>query len=393
MRIAVALEYLEVPNGAATYAHVLAQHLQRLGHDTSFVTNHRGAMSELIEESAIPVAEDLGAPPDIVIAHDPIIAADLAARWPAAPQVFVAHSAELDQGLPPQVAGLTAAVIAMNDRVATRVGGHAAQPRVVRLRQPIDTQRFRRRAALPERPRRVLMLGNYLVGERRDAVRSACEEQGLEVDQIGEHGRQVTDPEHAIARSHVVIAYGRAALEAMSCARAVYVLDMVSADGWVDEESYAAMESNGFAGFARPGAFSPERLAADLAAYHPRMGEVNRDLVLRHHGAQVHAGAVAQLCMEVAGSFERLAQPDELAVLMRNSWNSEWRTRGLARQLQASDAHAEHLDDMVRAERGRRAQAERQAHEWHDRFMALQASRRHRLGAALLKPLDRLRRR
>ncbi len=387
MRLAVAIEYLDAPNGAATYAHTLAAHLQRLGHEATIVANHLGALAEVVEESGVPVVRDLAEAPDVVIPQDPMIALDLGGRWPRTPQVYVAHGAEYDQGMPPTVRGITAAAIAMNDRVEQRLAGHAALPRVVRLRQPVDTQRFRRRGPASSRSRRVLLLGNNLQGGRRRALQEACESSGLKVVQIGEHGTPTAAPEDAIAGADIVIGYGRSILEAMACGRAAYVLDEVSADGWVVPDRYELLERDGFAGTAFPVSFTPARLTRDLAGYTPDMGEANRNLVLRHHSAHAHASSVAQLCVEVLGDApgHRRDPPAEAAQLARLTWNAEWRLRRVAAQLGVADARAADLEQRL-------ASAERQTREATERLQAFRRTRRYRVAQALGRPLDSLRR-
>jgi hypothetical protein len=58
---------------------------------------------------------------------------------------------------------------------------------------------------LPARPRRVLLLGNYLEGEARDALVAACAAVGLEHDQIGLHGEFSFDPAAEIAMADIVV--------------------------------------------------------------------------------------------------------------------------------------------------------------------------------------------
>ena len=105
---------------------------------------------------------------------------------------------------------------------------------VVRLRVPIDTDRLVPLGALHERPRRAVLLGNYL--ERDVAVTAAWSGAGLEVERIG-GSVQSYDVATAVADADIVIAKARAALDAMACGRAVYVFDVFGGDGWVTPAS------------------------------------------------------------------------------------------------------------------------------------------------------------
>ena len=103
------------------------------------------------------------------------------------PQVFRASSALVDLHLPPQLAETCQGVVVLNDRLDRLVRSLAVVPEVTRLRQPVDIERFVPLGPISEAPRRALLLGNYLEGERRRVLVEACESLGIEVMQLGRH--------------------------------------------------------------------------------------------------------------------------------------------------------------------------------------------------------------
>jgi hypothetical protein len=276
---------------------------------------------------------------------------------------------------------VTAAIVAMNDRVAARARALALECEVVRLRQPIDEGHFCDRGLPRERAAHVLLLGNYLTGEPRSMVTSVCEELGLSWTQVGRHGTMASDPAPAIASADIVVGYGRSVLEGMSSGRAAYVFDHRGSDGWVTEASYPALERNGFAGTAFARAPDRGRLRAELAAYEPRMGVANRDLVIANHRAFEHACQLSELLARVAGGTRTpITEGREMARLVRANWHSTWHAYQLRREVRTLHQRLHDLEPRAaRAEDAERA------------LRALVETRRWRVVQRILRPLDQLR--
>ena len=364
--------------GSESYLVAVAAELQRLGHVVTVHAVEGGPSAERLRRLGIEVGTGDAVPdarPEAVLAQDAGRVFAIAARHPGVPQVFVAHSELFDLQQPPQEPGLVAATVVMNDRVEGRVRALAAPPPVVRLRQPVDTERFAARETIRPRPACALVLSNYIHGERLAMLRAAWEPAGVEVLAAGEQALPTDEPEMLIGDADIVVGKGRALLEGMSCGRAAYLFDTGGCDGWVTPEAYPALEADGFAGQTTGRAPSVALLAADLAAYRPGMGPANRDLAIARHGIRRHAGELVDLLSEAvakAGSGPpadpgRLAEMDRLA---RAQWRLEDRAAGLARE-------SDRLHERI-------LKLEREAE-------TLKATRRYRLAAAAGRPLDRLR--
>ena len=181
--------------------------------------------------------------------------------------------------------GVASAVVVMSDRVHRRVAAMDAHLRIVRLRQPIDTERLVPRGPAAATPRRALLLGSYLQGEARRFIVDGWSALGVEIVQVGHRTRPTLHPEDDIAAADIVVGKGRAILEAMSCGRPAYVFDAYGSDGWVTADTYPAIEADSIGGQALPEVIDAARLRDDLAAYDPAMGHVNRTL-----GAQAPPG-------------------------------------------------------------------------------------------------------
>jgi hypothetical protein len=428
MKVLVALQKFAHVAGTETYALTVADQLQRLGHQVAIYAEEIGDMALLARDRAVDVVSDpdeLGEPRDVLLTQDAAMAYELADRYPGVPQVFVNHSNTFDPQLPPLVPGVVDVVVVMSERFRARLEALPAGLRLVRLRQPIDTERLVPRRPPSEVPRRALLLGNYLTGDARRLIVDTWSELGVEVVQVGMDTDQTLQPEVEIAAADIVVGKARAVLDAMSCGRPAYVYDAFGGDGWVTADTYDAIEADALAGQAFPDVIDGNRLRRDLAAYDPDMGHVNRTLILKHHQARTHVHELVRLCSEVAPrpiGTPRVSGAGELARQMRLRWRADQELVGLraafAKQTQrvetelavaghavlAAQAEAAHRqeelavswDDRVRldaelaAERAahdsttrRRDRAQARGREFKARYDGLLANRWVRLGAVL----------
>ena len=299
------LEFGEI-GGAATYLLTVAGQLQLLGHEVTIFAEDKGELARVAEDRGIRVVSSEEALPrecDAVYAQDAATAYLLAERYPGRPQALCMHTggSQFDRWLPPQVPGVVHAVVALTDRMEKRANALAHRVEVVRLRQPVDMARFAPRAAIRQSPREVLLLGNYLSGDRRRLVLSACQEASLNCSELGRYAdRSSPTPEVEINQADIVIAHGRSILEAMACGRAAFVYDHAGGDGWVTPSNYAELEAWNFAFPTSESRVPPEELTANLLGYRAAMGSANLDLARMHHSASRHAE-------ELVALFERLA--------------------------------------------------------------------------------------
>ena len=414
MNVALATLGFASPGGSETYVLTVAEQLQRLGHEVTILAGETGPMSDFVADRGLTVTSDLGAlpkAPDALVVQDSVLAYRLAELYPDTPQLFRAASDLYDLQLPPAMPGVVSDVVACSERVRRRVRHLALAHRIHRLRQPIDTERFMPAGAPSARPRRALLLGNYLRGRRLETIQTALERRGLTCHRVGALGEATCEPEQAIWAADLVVAKGRAALEAMACGKPVLIYDQFGGDGWVTAERYEAMEADNFAGLSAPLVLTGERLDEELADYHPDMGTVNRELATMHHSARTH---VAQLC----GLLERTHPPvetegaplRELARLVSLQWRSEMRALGFQEasrraQAEAEQARAELATELVahaaeisglgaELARTRGEHVATIAELWAEveRLRAVAGTRRARLGMRLGQVVDTARR-
>ena len=401
MEIVLGMYRLAGPAGTEHYTLTAAEQLQRLGHEVTIFVEETGEMAELGRRRGLRLVtseDELPDQADVLYAQETITAYALAARYPKAPLVFAVHAVDYDLSLSPQLPELVSALVTMHDRVSRRVETFAVKAEIVRLRQPVDTARFTPRGSLRAQPQRLLALGNYLRGDRARVIEDACAEAGLEAVHVGmQRGNHVLESDRVLNDADVVLGKGRVIIEAMACGRAAYVFDVTGSDGWVTTDTYRRLEADNFSGQTGSPPVDVARLKSDLELYRPEMGAANRELAMVHHSANKHA-------MELIELFERLAPRPvastapsrELARLVRVQWQTD--ERAIAFGLEASElreelnaarrriAELEHVAAQLPVVEAAHAEAEQRLHD-------VLRQRRVRLGIALARPLDVLRRR
>jgi hypothetical protein len=407
VEIVVSTHQLSWIGGGGTYILTVAEHFEQLGHEVTIYALETGQMADVARERGLRVAgseRGLPASCDVVYAQEPTTALALGERYPSTPCVLAIHSKENPYWVPPQLPGTIAAVLALNDRAQARAEAFAHKTEIVRLRHPVDIRRFNPRGPLRRERPRVLLLGNYVTGERRKLVFRACADVGYECQQIGHKSDVVSlSPEAVLNDADIVVGKARVIVEAMACGRAAFVYDQSGGDGWMTPEKYPQLEADNFAGRAFPDVFDLGRLRSELREYRPEMGTVNRDLAVAHHNATRHVEALLELFQRLAPRAAPPGTPaQELARLGRLQWAANARALTLAGEAQAA---RDRLDELVtehesvrgellrtqataQAAERRAEEAERLARETWERELELRGTRRYRIASVLSAPLD-----
>lgn len=416
MRIVIGTLSLASPGGTESYCLTVARELERLGHEATLFADELGPLADRAADGGFDVVRDSSELPTAcraVLANDAISAGLLAERYPDARLVYCVHNTRHEMQQPPLAPGLIDAIVAPSERFEAHARALALDVPIIRLTQPIDTERFALSQPPRSPPRRALLLGNYLDGRRRDALVETWTAAGVDCLQVGIADRVVFDVRPHIAEADIVVGKARAALEGMACGKAVYVFDAFGGDGWVTAENYAALEADNFAGLATDRQIERRGLVADLGRYDPDMGWVNREMAVKHHDARSH---VQRLVEVLRGPSARIRESSSSHVAsartLRAAWRAQLRAAVIAREAeqavnaaraeakqardeveQARDEAKRALDDAdartadLDAWRSRALEAERQLEAARE----LIGTRRVRAGLALGRRLDRVR--
>lgn len=356
MRVVHTTHSLDGSTGVQSYLLTVADEMQRTGHEVWLYSTELGSAAEYAETLGLRVIRGVDELPDEIdfaVAHSSVGSHEFDAACPGVPQVSVAHGSYFDVYTPPQIDGAVACVVTLWPQAAKRMAALATSIPVVTLSQPVDRARFRDRAPIPERPRKALILSNYLDGERRERIEKACELAGLELEHVGATGSgQSNRAEDAINRADIVIGKGRAAVEGMACGRAVYVYDMWGSDGWITPDTYEGFAYAGFSGVSTDRDLSADEIANEFRDYSQSLGEWGVKTAATRHRLTDHAARLIELGAEAAGdgSRERGKRGEglELARLARLSWRHEGQahvhSEHLKQQSQRIDALERDLD-------------------------------------------------
>jgi hypothetical protein len=384
VRIVIGTLALAYPGGTESYCLTVARELDRLGHDVTLFADELGPLADQAAEGGFDIARELAELPvacDAMLANDAITAGLLAERYPETRLVYCIHSSLFHVQLPPLAPGVVDAIIAPSERFMAHARALALDVPIVRLVQPIDTERFAPSEPPHFPPRKALLLSNYLEGRRRDALVETWAAAGIDCVQVGMGARVAFDVRPEIAEADIVVAKARAALEGMACGKAVYVFDAFGGDGWVTGDSFAAFEADNFAGLATDRTVDRGRLAADLDRYNPDMGWINREIVVKHHSARSH---VQKLVEVLRGPHPRRpdsgSSPAATARTVRTAWRMQQRAANISHEAKA-------LNERVLELTARADAAERQLQASRE----LIGTRRVRAGLALGRCLDRVR--
>jgi len=379
VRIVLGYEGLVGLGGTEAYMVLLAERLEGLGHEALIVVRRTGQAADRARKLAVTVVDDPEGLPDhvdAVIANDAASAYELADRYPQAVRLFVVHSMDGEFQAPPP--GVPQAIVTLNDRVSAWVAARPHGAERVRLRQPVDLERFAPLRPARQRALRLCAFGNHHHGSQLAAIVACCDELGLELDHVGHYGRPTPFPEQALQHADVVVGIGRCALEGMATGAATYVLGPVGADGWVTPSSYEVLEADGFSGRATDVIAGRERLLADLRSWTPELGEEAHRLARAGHDATEHARAIVELLQRLGAPS---APPDgagELARVVRAATRAEEVRLGLSLALQ---------NERLERERAAARAAQLQA-----RYERVVSSQRWRAVQLAFRPLDRARR-
>jgi hypothetical protein len=359
--------------GPRSYLVTVAEHLERLGHEVRVFS--AVPLPSPPELRVVGVERDLPLAPDVIYSQDAEAALLLADLYPLTSQLFAAHGDRDEVWLPPQLAGVVARVVVFDDRTAERAKAAALPQELVRLRRPVDLERRAPRAALPEQPRRARLALHGISDYRRGLVQRALADARIETGQ--------EEAELAIGR-------GPAIVEALADGLAAYVYGDEGGDGWVTAERYGLLEADGFSGRAEPGATTFERLRADLDAYDPAMGPVNRELAAAHD-ARTHARQLVEAFSTVVPRRDPVTAPlRELARLVRVEAATARRAETAAARATAAQARADRLEQELAEARARTkeletrtADLERSLQDAETRLEAAEAQRGRRMRALL----------
>jgi Glycosyltransferase Family 4 len=279
--------------GSELYVRDVALRLLEGGHSPIAYSTRLGPVADELRRATVPVIDDLdalGIAPDIIHGQHHLETMIAVLRFPDVPAVSFCHGWLPWEEMPaifPSIQRYVAVDMTCRDRLLLEHG--ISIERIDVLYNFVDLDRFKVGPALPERPRRALVLSNAASPDSHVvAVREACDRRGIRVDVVGQATEVVDRPEAILGDYHLVFAKARAAMESMATGCAVILCDRVGAGPLVSRANFAELRELNFGVRALRHPITADYLGRQIDGYAPDEAAAVRDL-LRSQASSTHA--------------------------------------------------------------------------------------------------------
>lgn len=269
--------------GTETYVRDLAVGLLRKGHSPIVYAPELGSIAQQLQRATVPVVDNLksvGVVPDIIHGNHNTELITALLHFESVPAIFYCHSWKDWISSPPQHPRILAYVgvdDTCRDRLVCEHGIHEQRVRV--HLHGADLERFKPRAALPEKPARALIFSNNAnEWTHLNAVREACKRTGIDVDVVGSGVNAATlQPESLLPKYDLVFAKARCALEALAAGSAVILCDAAGSGPLVTTSDLDRLRRLNFGIRALSEKVDADLLVREIARYDPKdAAEVSR---------------------------------------------------------------------------------------------------------------------
>jgi hypothetical protein len=236
-------------SGTEVVAADIARALAARGHHPVLYSPHLGEHAAALRAEGLRVVDSLDVAdlrPDIIHGQHNVTTVTAMVRFARVPAVFVCHDATSWHDEPPMLDRIRR-YIAVDEACRERLvaGAGIAPERVSVLLNAVDLVRFARRAPLPSRPLRALALTKNAA--HLPAVREACRQRGIALDELGPGvGLVAPDLERLLPDYDVVFATARMAIESLAVGVAVVACDARGFAGMVTTQTVAGWRARNF---------------------------------------------------------------------------------------------------------------------------------------------------
>ena len=199
--------------------------------------------------------------------------------------LYLAHGTEPEEEQPPIGELGTVRYLAVSEGVKHHLHEKYGIADVDLIRNPIDLNDFRSQRDIHAKPRRAILLKNAVDPQDWNILSEFFLKQGIDFDLVGAH-KSRPDVANAINEADVVVTWGRGALEALACERAViaYGHDHL-VDGMVTTDNFYGLRTRSFSGRVGRHRLSKETLSHELKKYDPSRAKALRRQVSYDHAS------------------------------------------------------------------------------------------------------------
>lgn len=289
MKILITNVWLSQRGGTEMYVRWLSTTLHRMGHEVTCFTPVQGEVSEEIARFGVRVTSDVDAIRvehfDVIHAHHRTPSAVVRQAFPDTPMIFVAHGTEPAEEQPQTELLPNVRYLAISEGVQHNLRYRHGITDVDVIRNPIDMMEFRSHRSINAIPQRAILLKNAIDAADFDIMATFFRRHGIEFDVVGAH-KSRTDVVGAINEADVVISWGRGALEALACERAViaYGHDHL-VDGMITIDNFYGLRTRSFNGRVGRHVLRRKTLSRQLELYAPGHTSTLRRMVSWDHAS------------------------------------------------------------------------------------------------------------
>lgn len=274
MKIMMTNYYLGGVTGSETWTYTVYGELRCRGHDVRLgCVEYTGGLARMLYTAWRLHSKGWSGGewrPDVIHAHHNVCARRARELWPDVPMVYVEHSTFEPLEQVPEDCKIHRVLC-----VSGEVMEHVTQkkewwpvPEMI-VGEPIDVRRFRPRAPVNPKIRRVLVVSARLPKRRASIIEDAAHYLGAAIRFIGLNGR--VESQASMAQwynwADVVFSMGRGAYEAMCCGRVPVIFDKWGADGMVTVGNAADLAWYNFSGRKYGRDWSLQELLVCLGKY------------------------------------------------------------------------------------------------------------------------------
>lgn len=283
MKILLTTLELESYSGVPLYTRDIALELKRQGHTPEIYTLQKGAVAGELLAAGIPVSDhpaQIQNKPDVIHGQHRVSTLIALKQFRRTPALFICHNhtfwgdrAPLHQNV---LLYLGVSLVCLE---SLRKDG-VPDNRLMFVANFVDTERFKPRAALPDKPRKALVFSNYANDETQlPAIREACRRSGLDLDVVGIQANYLANPETVLGQYDIIFAKAKAAIESMATGCAVILCDFSGVGPMVTPGEFERLRrmNFGFQALTRP--LQAGNLLAEIARYDPGDAARVRDLI------------------------------------------------------------------------------------------------------------------
>ena len=261
--------------GTECYLRDVAYYMKGQGHIVSVCSPRHGVVArdlrDVVDE-VVTSLDDVSFSPDLIHGHHAVETTQAALYFSSAPVIHFTHGViPWEEGPPaflPNVQAFVCVSEVAKHSLHKRSGGLVDDALVTVVPNFVDENRFVYASALEGNVRRrALFLGSSLPRDI-DAIRQACDSQGIALDEYGPNlaNGYCSNPEALFPQYSIFFGYGRSAMEALFCGLDVILCCKTGSGPIVTSRNFDELRVRNFGYTCCPDVASPEEFAAKIVS-------------------------------------------------------------------------------------------------------------------------------